>query len=382
MEILNLTDFLKSKFNGIKVYGDGITGPTEGTTMTFNGKLIVFRLSFLNIEAKVIDIAYGEMIPSSVPNDVISKKWILANCTNSPDKKKLSLTMNYSETMTASKSTTITEGKSTTIKADGGFSIGVAKGSVGFSETITLNLQESKTNTVVKTNSKSETFEISDEIPPNTANIVSLIKVLKKNEIPFVGKLVIDGDVIGACYLAENEQIDISQTFKPGFCGRISRYLNESDRIIEAKGAITDIVAEATKKVTKQYSTIENPDLCNENLIDVANVDSSIQALWEKSALSNVANIQVVNINSFENGQYDIDFRIETIGCEHSSCSGFNVTFVLENNNETSYEVQSIGGWADGDTNSENFMIRRSGSTNGILTDVINIETPEFDCHS
>lgn len=387
MEILNLTDFLKEKFNGIKVYGDGINGASEGMTTSILGKLFICRLVFRNIETKVIDITYGEMMPSSIPNDIIKRVWTLANCTDLPEKKKVALTLNYSETVSATKSTTITEGKSTTIKADGGFIIGVAKASVGLSETITLNLQKSSTNTVSKTNSKSETFEIGDEVPANTAMVVSLIKNLKKNEIPFIGKLLIDGDVGVSVFFAENENIPATQGENFAYCGKISKYLSDVDRIIEAKGSITDIISEATKKITKHYSTIDRPELCNENLIDVEKLpingflNPSIQILSEKISANNIANIQVININSFENGQYDIDFNVETIGCEHSACSGFDVTFVLENNGETFYETQNIAGWADGDSNSENFLISRSGSTNGILTDVINIQSPEFDCY-
>lgn len=161
-------------------------------------------------------------------------------------------------------------------------------------------------------------------------------------------------------------------------CGRISKYLSDLDRVLEAKGSIDEIIGETTKRVTKQLSTINNPNLCNGDTIDIITALS----IKKNNKDFNYVEISVLNINSFENDQYDIDFNIITSDCNYSACSGFDVTFVLEKDGQEFNEIQNIAGWSSGDTNSSTFILTRSGNANGILSDVINIQNPEFECFS
>ncbi len=89
------------------------------------------------------------------------------------------------------------------------------------------------------------------------------------------------------------------------------------------------------------------------------------------------ANISIESLESFDNGQFEIVFNIETVGCIQSHCAGFDATMNGDNNSE----IYSFAGWAEGDSDSESFTITRTGTLGYKLVSVSDIESPEILCY-
>lgn len=93
------------------------------------------------------------------------------------------------------------------------------------------------------------------------------------------------------------------------------------------------------------------------------------------------ASIRLSSINTIEGGFFDVTFSVDTGLCSNSACAGFDATLVLEDNGQIYEELYSFDGWAVGDTGTSIFQIAKSGTRNGTLVDVVNIESPEIVCN-
>jgi hypothetical protein len=302
--------------------------------------------------------------------------WLLANCRDVTDKKNYTVKFVFSESTVVSKSVTVTEGSSVTIKADASFQIGIVKGSAGVSETTTLNLQQMDSNSITKNNSITEDVELSYDVPAKTAIEVTLSKELKHYETSFVGKLLIDGDI-----LVTATNLNTGPTGRYAAAGRISQYLPDTSRIIDASGFIDNIKGEVTKRITSDFSVTDRPDLCNPEFDKFIHKFLMVGGSFNKG-INYSALITLDSFNSFENGYFDIVFNIETPDCFSSACAGFQATLLIDDNGVNRSVIRNFAGWSAGESMSNSFKITRSeGISSGILIDVIDISNPEIVCN-
>ena len=92
-----------------------------------------------------------------------------------------------------------------------------------------------------------------------------------------------------------------------------------------------------------------------------------------------------IDLRAFEtprDGQFEIEFDIETEDCESSAAATFRATLVIEKyDGESATEEMYFAGWSASESGESSFTIKRTGSFNGRqLIDVVDIEQVEYVC--
>ncbi|MRX07305.1 hypothetical protein GJ697_05595 [Pseudoduganella sp. FT25W] len=372
MEIINLSDKLKSMMAGIKVKMDAWPPMAEGESLL--NHTVIF--TYANIECNCIDVSYGLVTLSSLPSPETRQVYRLVNCLDVADKKSLGVDFSYTESTTATKSVTVTEGSSVTLKADTGIKMDVVSAGVGLSETKTLNLQKVDSNVSLKQESKVERYDLSYELAPQTAIEVAISKELQEYRQAFGGKILIDGDILVT--VRRNSDGQMSGRFAPA--GRISAYLPAEKRLLEVQGEFEHIKGTRTTRSARSFPVSKQPDLCAGEQAAAGHA-ALLAALWQAPEPAfGRASVRLANIRC-NAGIYYADFDIETPGCDSSAASGFDVVLVIERDGGQHTQRTSIEGWEAGESVPGGFRISRSGNYGeGEVVDIINIQQPDFNC--
>lgn len=383
MTAIDVSEILKSKFIGKTLKHSVGATIQDGQIDTLAPCAPSSSCQFLrefgygDLTFEQLQVSYGESVKSDTPTQIIPRRWILENHTDLPDKKSLTLTLSYTETVTAGVSNSITEGRSSTFNASASFDFKVyGKYSIGYSETITLSVQNSTSKSETRTSVKTENYDFGYEVPPRSAAIVDLTKELATYRTPFKAKFVVDGYFFIISTNLTKPHVS-RQGIDKGW-GKISNYLSESERTIEIEGHLAEIVGETTRRSIR-FEPLKSDSKNLALLVDLLPISSALKPLSGFGKQSS-AQITAMDISGFQSGYFEIRFDVDTHGCQNSSCAGFDATLEFQKDGELFQELYSFEGWSVADTGSATFSITRTGSRAGVLVDVLNISSPFISC--
>jgi Clostridium epsilon toxin ETX/Bacillus mosquitocidal toxin MTX2 len=380
MASIDVGEVLKSKFLGKKLLHKptGTTWPADGwnRTSTVASGTWSDRIDFRyeDLEFDNLKINYDSPKQSNLPLSFIKRRWILENYTDVPDKKAVTLTLSFTESVTAGLTKTITSGINSTFKVDASYQFSVkARVSAGYTEAITLSTTTGTSKQETRSSTKTESYDFGYEIPPKRAAIVDLVKEIIPYEMKFEAKMIVDGYfglIVQMHNLSDGYKRTENQPLDKNW-GMISDYLTEEERTITIVGIVEELVGETTRRTTK-FVDLEN---------DI-NLEFPMRLeLIVKPAEAANANIRLISLNSTIDF-FEAIFEVDTGVCTISACSGFDATLVFElEDGQRTNSSHSFAGWSQGETNSQIFSITRNGVPAGVVVDIIDIETPVFECY-
>jgi hypothetical protein len=344
------------------------------------------------IDVVTADIVDGSLTldPESIttfPNTIEEQVFSFVNCgTYARDYDK---TVNIKTTVTFAAD--VTQKKTSTSEYKIGINLG--EKAVKFNaEVMSRDVYELTTSTS-KSESKVITIEekIKEEIPPKTALFMKAR--ITKGSIRGVarGTVTYNAGVEYICQIGPVKQRVRAEVTNP-------QYFNT-----EPKYRTTDIEVTMYAESFERHDVIFTDRAITDDhpICKIAEFDFEPAALLHVSAptpppliyavegivsLQGVADgqasISVGSINTVDDGQFEIEFNIETGDCESSACSHFECTLIEEGyDGESLSESVAFAGWSSGESGSSSFTITRSGSLSGRrIIEISNIEQADYLC--